>query len=396
MIRFTLLAQDGSARRGRLETPHGVVETPVFMPVGTAATVKTLAPRDLEELGARIILANTYHLYLRPGHERVRRLGGLHRFMSWGGALLTDSGGFQVFSLGDLRRSGGSEEGRAVAGEGRHGGREAPGLVSISEEGVTFQSHLDGDRHFLSPEKAVEVQEALGADVIMAFDECPPSLADRRYHEESLARTQRWLMRCRDAWSSDGTSALFGIAQGGLFPDLRQRAIEEAAALDLPGYALGGYAVGEEPDQMWEGVARDAPRLPREKPRYLMGVGTPEDLLAGVGAGIDMFDCVLPTRCARNGLLFTSRGRLVIRNARWAEDERPADPGCGCYACRNFSRAYLRHLFKSGEILGLRLNTVHNLHHYLELMAEARTAVDGGRFEFFRKERLEAYRAGPE
>jgi queuine tRNA-ribosyltransferase len=409
-IRFQLLAEDGAARRGRLETAHGSLETPVFMPVGTAATVKTLEPRDLDALGARIVLANTYHLYLRPGHERVKRLGGLHRFMSWGGALITDSGGFQVFSLG---KKGANRE------------RAGPGLVEIAEEGVTFRSHLDGARHFLSPEKAIEVQEALGADVIMAFDECPPSLADRAYHELSLARTQRWLVRCRAAWleleerradrlpqgrlGESGSPceqpqgprggahprALFGIAQGGLFPDLRARAIEEAAALDLPGYALGGYAVGEAPAQMWEGVARDAPRLPREKPRYLMGVGTPEDLLAGIAAGIDMFDCVLPTRTARNGLLFTSRGKLVIRNARYADDEGPADPSCDCYTCRTFTRGYLRHLFKAGEILALRANTLHNLHFYLSLMAGARAAIEAGRFEAFRRERLEAWRAEP-
>jgi queuine tRNA-ribosyltransferase len=267
--------------------------------------------------------------------------------------------------------------------------------VEISEEGVTFRSHLDGSRHFLSPERAIEVQEALGADVVMAFDECPPSLADRAYHELSLARTQRWLVRCRKAWRNDAT-ALFGIAQGGLFPDLRARAIEEAAALDLPGYALGGYAVGEAPARMWEGVARDAPLLPADKPRYLMGVGTPEDLLAGVAAGIDLFDCVLPTRTARNGLLFTSRGKLVIRNARHADEAGPADPACSCYTCRTFSRAYLRHLFKSGEILGLRLNTLHNVHFYLSLMEGVRSAVEAGRFEAFRKERLDAWRAGEE
>ena len=411
MIRFDLLAEDGAARRGLLHTPHGSIETPAFMPVGTAATVKTLEPRDLVALGARIVLANTYHLYLRPGHERVRRLGGLHRFMSWDGALLTDSGGFQVFSLGERGAAGATEEG-ATAGRG------GPGLVEIAEEGVTFRSHLDGSRHFLSPERAIEVQEALGADVIMAFDECPPSLADRAYHEQSLARTQRWLVRCRDAWrraeeekvaGSGGASSphrtggasspqhecsLFGIAQGGLFPDLRARAIDEAAALDLPGYALGGYAVGETPERMWAGVARDAPRMPRAKPRYLMGVGTPEDLLAGVAAGIDLFDCVLPTRTARNGLLFTSRGKLVIRNARHADEEGPADPSCGCYTCRTFSRAYLRHLFKAGEILGLRLNTLHNLSFYLLLMAEARRAVEQRRFEVFRRERVEAWREG--
>jgi queuine tRNA-ribosyltransferase len=374
---FELLKEDGAARRGRLRTRRGTIETPVFMPVGTAATVKTLEPRDLEALGAGIILANTYHLFLRPGHERVARLGGLHRFMSWNGAVLTDSGGFQVFSLGE----------RGAKGRDRAG----PGLVEIGEEGVTFRSHLDGSRQFLSPEKAIEVQEALGADVIMAFDECPPSLADRAYHEVSLARTQRWLVRCRDAWvriesegrGEDGPRCnLFGIAQGGLFPDLRQRAIEEAAALDLPGYALGGYAVGEEPAQMWEGVARDAPRLPREKPRYLMA------------AGVDMFDCVLPTRTARNGLLFTSRGRLTIRNARFADDAGPADAECTCYTCRTFSRAYLRHLFRSGELLGLRLNTLHNVHFFLSLMDGARRAIEDGRFETFRRERLDAWRRG--
>jgi queuine tRNA-ribosyltransferase len=412
VIGFALIAEDGAARRGRLGTPHGEVETPAFMPVGTAATVKTLEPRDLEALGVRLVLANTYHLYLRPGHERVRRLGGLHRFMGWKGALLTDSGGFQVYSLGEARRDVEAAEAGEPDEAAPPAGREAPGLVSVSDDGVVFKSHLDGSRHAFTPERAVEVQEALGADVIMAFDECPPALADRRYHEEALARTQRWLVRCRAAWlqiearKAEGARApgpagggpapasLFGIAQGGLFPDLRRRAVEEGAALDLPGYALGGYAVGEEPEAMWEGVARDAPLLPRDKPRYLMGVGMPEDLLEGVAAGVDLFDCVLPTRCARNGLLFTARGRLVIRNARYAEDERPVEPGCPCYGCRTFSRAYLRHLFKSGEILGLRLNTLHNLQHYLSLMAGAREAIEQGRFAAFRRERLEAYRAG--
>ncbi|HEX9291969.1 MAG TPA: tRNA guanosine(34) transglycosylase Tgt [Anaeromyxobacteraceae bacterium] len=392
MISFALLGQDGAARRGRLTTPHATVETPVFMPVGTAATVKTLSPRDLDELGARILLANTYHLYLRPGHERVRRLGGLHRFMAWGGALLTDSGGFQVFSLGEASR--GEDEG--------NGGKL--GLVKIAEEGVEFRSHLDGTRHFLSPERAMEIQRALGADIIMAFDECPPSLAERSYHEASLARTQRWLVRCKAAWlegggsggaGAGGPTSLFAIAQGGLFPDLRRRAIEEAAALDLPGYALGGYAVGEEREQMWAGVARDAPLMPAGKPRYLMGVGTPEDLLAGVAAGIDMFDCVLPTRCARNGLLFTSEGRLTIRNAAFQDDERPADPACGCYTCRTFSRAYLRHLFKCGEVLALRLNTLHNLHYFLDLMAGARLAIEEGRFDAYRRAKIEGWRAAP-
>jgi queuine tRNA-ribosyltransferase len=378
VIGFQVLATDGAARRGRLDTSRGPVDTPVFMPVGTAAAVKTLEPRDLEAAGARIVLGNTYHLYLRPGHERVARLGGLHRFMAWGGALLTDSGGFQVFSLGE----GSREDGK-------------PGLARISEEGVEFRSHLDGSRHLLTPERSIAIQEALGADVIMAFDECPPALADRAYHEASLARTQRWLSRCREAWRRDGPASLFGICQGGLFPDLRRRAVEEAAALDLPGYALGGYAVGEEPAVMWAGVARDAPLLPAGKPRYLMGVGTPEDLLAGVAAGVDMFDCVLPTRCARNGLLFTSQGRLTIRNAAFQDDQRPADPACGCYTCRTFTRAYLRHLYRSGELTGLRLNTLHNVQYFLDLMAGARRAIEAGCFAAYRRERLEGWRAGP-
>jgi queuine tRNA-ribosyltransferase len=379
MIQFALIAEEGAARCGRLTTPHGPVETPAFMPVGTAATVKTLDPRDLADLGARMVLSNTYHLYLRPGHELVRRHGGLHRFMAWGGATLTDSGGFQVYSLG----------------EGKGAAAGSPGLGRIEEEGVEFRSHLDGSRHRFTPEGVMAIQEALGADVIMAFDECPPARAERAYHEASLARTQRWLLRCKAAWHPDGPSALFGIAQGGLFADLRRRAILEAAALDLPGYALGGYAVGESPPELWEGVARDAPLLPREKPRYLMGVGTPEDLLAGMAAGIDLFDCVLPTRCARNGLLFTTRGKLVIRNAVYADDPRPVDPDCGCYGCRTFSRAYLRHLFKCGEMLGLRLNTLHNLHHYLELMKRSREAIAAGGFAAFRRDWLERARRGP-
>jgi queuine tRNA-ribosyltransferase len=275
--------------------------------------------------------------------------------------------------------------------------------VTISEEGVTFRSHLDGSRRFLSPEIATQVQLALGADVIMAFDECPPALADRAYHERSLARTQRWLARCRAAWVEGSRrraeaglhpSSLFGIAQGGLHGDLRARAIEEAAALDLPGYALGGYAVGESPQEMWAGVARDAPLLPAGKPRYLMGVGTPEDLLAGIAAGIDLFDCVLPTRTARNGLLFTSRGKLPIKNARFTEDERPIDEACACPTCRTYTRAYLRHHFRAQEITALRANTIHNLHYFLTLMAEARTAIEEGRFGPFRLARQAAWRAG--
>lgn len=388
MLSFQVLARDGAARRGRLLTPHGAVETPAFMPVGTAGTVKALAPTDLHEVGAAMVLANTYHLYLRPGHERIRRLGGLHRFMAWPGPILTDSGGFQVYSLGGAAR-------RERGGDG---------LVRITEDGVEFRSHLDGGRHLLSPEGAIAIEEALGADVIMALDECPPARAERAHHEASLARTQRWLVRCKSAWQSaeetkaaEGSAppcSLFGIVQGGLFADLRRRAVEEAAALELPGYALGGYAVGEEPEEMWAGVARDAPQLPPEKPRYLMGVGMPQDLLRAVAAGIDLFDCVLPTRCARNGLLFTSRGRLTIRNAAFQDDERPADPGCDCYACRTFSRAYLRHLARCGEILGLRLNTLHNLHYFLGLMAGARRAIEEGSLDRYRRDREEGWSAG--
>jgi queuine tRNA-ribosyltransferase len=400
VIRYQLLSTDGAARRGRLHSARGTVETPVFMPVGTAASVKTLEPRDLVALGARIVLGNTYHLFLRPGPELIERLGGLHRFMAWDGLALTDSGGFQVFSLGEGAAAPEPAEG---TGRSRPGRSEPGGLVTIAEEGVTFRSHLDGSRKFLSPEVATEVQLALGADVIMAFDECPPALAARDYHERSLARTQRWLVRCRGAWLAGSRrradagltpSALFGIAQGGLHPDLRRRAIEEAAALDLPGYALGGYAVGEAPATTWEGVARDAPLLPAAKPRYLMGVGTPEDLLAGIAAGIDMFDCVLPTRCARNGLLFTSRGKLTIRNARFTDDARPLDERCACPTCATYTRAYLRHLFRAGELTGLRANTIHNLHYFLALMAEAREAIEARRFDAFRREREAGWRAG--
>jgi queuine tRNA-ribosyltransferase len=363
LVRFQLLRKDEAtrARRGRLHTPHGAVETPVFMPVGTAGSVKALGPDDLAREDARLILGNTYHLYLRPGHELVRTLGGLHRFMSWPNALLTDSGGFQVYSLSERR--------------------------TLSDDGVTFRSHLDGSSHHFTPEKAVAIQEALGADIIMAFDECPPAASARAYFEESLRRTTSWLRRCEKAWTRTGSS-LFGIVQGGLFADLRRRHAEEVCAVDLPGYALGGYSVGEEPQAMHEGVALSAPLLPEDKPRYLMGVGTPIDLVTCVGLGIDMFDCVLPTRTARNGLLYTSQGKLTIRNAEHARDPRPADPACTCYTCRTFSRAYLRHLFATQEILAMRLNTLHNIHYFLDLMARMRAALDEGRFAAFEREFL--------
>jgi queuine tRNA-ribosyltransferase len=361
LVRFELLHQDREtgARRGRLHTPHGVIETPVFMPVGTVGSVKALGPDDLTALDAQIILGNTYHLMLRPGEELVGAMGGLHRFISWERPMLTDSGGFQVFSLAEKRK--------------------------ITEEGAEFQSHLDGSRHLLTPERSIAIQETLGADIIMAFDECPPALAERAYFEASLARTTRWLKRCVSAWSRE-RSSLFGIVQGGLDISLRRRHAEEVCAVDLPGYALGGFSVGEEPRAMHEGVAASAPLLPRDKPRYLMGVGTPLDLATCVGSGIDMFDCVLPTRCARNGLLFTSTGKVVIKNAAHARDEKPLDPACQCYTCRTFSRAYLRHLFVAREILAMRLNTLHNVHYFLTLMRRAREAIEQDRYAAFTAE----------
>ncbi len=354
-VRFELLHVDAQtgARRGRLHTPHGTIETPIFMPVGTAGSVKAVGPDDLVALEAQIILGNTYHLMLRPGEALVAELGGLHRFISWDRPMLTDSGGFQVFSLSQKRK--------------------------ITEEGAAFQSHIDGSKHLLSPERSIEIQELLGADVIMAFDECPPALSERPYFEASLARTTRWLGRCVKAWGRQ-RSSLFGIVQGGLHEDLRKRHAEEVCAFELPGYALGGYSVGEEPKAMHASVATSAPLLPKDKPRYLMGVGTPVDLVTCVGAGVDMFDCVLPTRCARNGLLFTSQGRLTIKNAVYAKDARPLDEKCRCYTCRTFSRAYLRHLFVSQEILAMRLNTLHNLHHFLQLMQGAREAIEQDRY----------------
>jgi queuine tRNA-ribosyltransferase len=330
------------------------------MPVGTVGSVKAVGPDDLAALGAEIVLGNTYHLYLRPGHQLVRELGGLHRFMSWTGGLLTDSGGFQVFSLSERRK--------------------------VSEEGVEFRSHLDGSKHAFTPELAMQIQLALGPDIAMAFDECPPSGAPRDYHEASMARTTRWLDRCIAAMREPGQTALFGIIQGGLHQDLRTRHIAEICSRPLAGYALGGYSVGESPASMREGVAGSAPQMPKDRPRYLMGVGTPLDLVECVSNGIDMFDCVLPTRCARNGLLFTTHGKVVIRNAEYQRDSKPVDPECTCYTCRTFSRAYLRHLFHAKEILAMRLNTIHNLHYYLSLMRRVRSAIEQQRYGAFLKE----------
>ncbi|RMF47238.1 MAG: tRNA guanosine(34) transglycosylase Tgt [Deltaproteobacteria bacterium] len=360
-FRFELLAEDAgtAARRGRMHTRRGVIETPVFMPVGTQATVKGMLPEALADIGAQIILGNTYHLFLRPGHELVERLGGLHRFMNWSGPILTDSGGFQVFSLGELRK--------------------------IDEDGVTFQSHIDGSRHRLTPESSIEVQQRLGADIVMAFDECIPWPAERRYVDESTARSGRWARRCRQAHRPDG-SALFGIVQGGMDPALRRRSAEELIEIGFDGYALGGLSVGEETERMYEVMSRSLPLLPKDRPRYVMGVGTPENLIEGIARGTDMFDCVMPTRNARNGVLFTSFGRISIKQARYRDDDSPIDPACDCYVCRHYSRAYLRHLFQANEILSSVLNTHHNLHYYLHLMAKARRAIEEGRFEAFRRE----------
>lgn len=345
---FEIEAVDPSgARTGRFHTPHGVVETPVFAPVGTKATVKALRPSDLHELGVTLVLSNTYHLYLRPGDDIIRDLGGLHSFMNWDGPILTDSGGFQVFSLSDTRE--------------------------IDAGGVTFQSHLDGSYHRFTPEKSVAIQENLGADIIMAFDECPPP-DDYDYVKESLGRTHPWLLRCLDA-KTRPDQALFGIVQGGIFPDLRQESARFITDLDLPGYAIGGLAVGESKAQMYATLNFLQPLLPADKPRYLMGVGAPEDVVNAVRRGVDIFDCVLPTRIARNGAALVKGGRLNLRNAQYARDPAPIDAACTCYACANFSRAYLRHLVKANEILAHVLLTTHNLHFLLRLMEEIRQAI---------------------
>ena len=360
-LKFSLTAVDSgsAARSGVITTPHGSIPTPIFMPVGTQATVKSLTPDDLEQIDAKIILGNTYHLYLRPGHELVRKLGGLHKFMQWHGPILTDSGGFQVFSLGELRK--------------------------ITEEGVKFQSHIDGSRHFISPEVSIAIQEALGSDIMMCFDECPPSPADFDYVKKSLEMTTRWARRCKEAKTRDD-QALFGIVQGGIFPELRQRSMSDLQEIGFDGYALGGVSVGEEKERMLDVIRFSAPMFPADKPRYVMGIGTPEDLIEAIHAGFDMFDCVMPTRNARNGMLFTSFGRVNIKRGEYLDDESPLDPECSCYVCRTFSRAYLRHMFRCGEILSARLNTLHNLHYYLNLMKDARAAIMAGRFTAFRQE----------
>lgn len=358
-VHFQVLHQDSDcrARTGKLETGHGVINTPIFMPVGTNATVKAMRPENLQEAGAQIILANTYHLYLRPGHRLVAQLGGLHTFMAWDGPILTDSGGFQVYSLTDLR--------------------------TITEEGVRFRSHIDGSPHLLTPELSIKVQEALGADIIMCFDECPPAEAERGYVERSLAMTTRWARRCKEAHCRTDQQ-LFGIVQGGRFSDLRQRSLHELQEIGFDGYALGGLSVGEEKPVMHEVMDACSDLLPVDHPRYIMGIGTPEDLVEAVWRGYDMFDCVMPTRNARNGMLFTSQGRVNIKRKQYEDDQGPLDPDCTCYVCRTYSRAYLRHLFRSGEILSAMLNTHHNIAWYLGLMARIRTAIEQNRFTAFR------------
>jgi queuine tRNA-ribosyltransferase len=355
---FSLLHTDADsrARLGRIITPHGAIATPAFAPVGTQATVKALDPRDLRELGAELILGNTYHLYLRPGADVIAAMGGLHRFMGWDGPILTDSGGFQVFSLAENRK--------------------------IDDEGVTFRSHIDGSLHTFTPEMVVRVQERIGADIMMCLDVCAEP-SDRPYNEQALARTHAWAERCRAA-QTRLDQALFGIVQGGIFPDLRRQSAEFLAGLDLPGYAIGGLSVGETKEQMHAMLDFTAPLLPAGKPRYLMGVGAPEDLLEAVSRGIDLFDCVLPTRLARNAALFTRQGRLNMRNARFERDPAAIEEDCACYTCRHFSRAYLRHLFKAEELLAYRLATIHNVHFLLQLMCDVRAAIAEGRFADFK------------
>ncbi|MFS8512255.1 MAG: tRNA guanosine(34) transglycosylase Tgt [Planifilum fulgidum] len=366
-VRYELIkvCKQSGARLGRLHTPHGTFETPMFMPVGTQATVKTMSPEELEEIGSGIILANTYHLYLRPGHDVVREAGGLHRFMNWNRGILTDSGGFQVFSLSPLRK--------------------------ITEEGVSFRSHISGEPLFLSPEKSIEVQNALGADIIMAFDECPPYPAEREYVRASLERTTRWAERCLKAHRRPQDQALFGIVQGGMYKDLREQSAKQLVAMDFPGYAVGGLSVGEPKELMYEILSHTTPLLPAGKPRYLMGVGSPDALIEGVIRGIDMFDCVLPTRIARNGTTMTSQGRLVVRNARYARDFSPLDPECDCYTCRHYTRAYIRHLIKADEIFGLRLTTYHNLYFLTRLMERIREAIRKDRLLDFRDQFFARY-----
>lgn len=362
---FIKTCKQSGARLGRLHTPHGIIDTPTFMPVGTQATVKTMSPEELKMMDAHIILSNTYHLFLRPGHEIVREAGGLHKFMNWDRPILTDSGGFQVFSLSKLRK--------------------------ITEEGVQFRNHLNGDKLFISPEIAMEIQNALGPDLMMAFDECPPYPADYQYVKLSTERTSRWAERCLKAHARPHDQALFAIVQGGMFADLRKESAAQLTSMDFPGYAIGGLSVGESKELMYEVLDNTVPLLPTNKPRYLMGVGSPDALLEGSIRGVDMFDCVLPTRIARNGTVMTSEGRLVVKGAKLTRDFGPLDPNCSCYTCKNYSRAYLRHLLKADETFGIRLTTYHNLHFLLDLMRNVRQAIAEDRLLDFRDEFFDRY-----
>jgi queuine tRNA-ribosyltransferase len=363
-FRFEILAKDplSRARVGRIETNHGSFSTPAFLPVGTQGTVKSLTPEELTEVGAQVILANTYHLYLRPGHEVIRKLGGLHTFIHWNQPILTDSGGYQIFSLRALRK--------------------------ISEEGVTFQSHLDGSLHTLTPEKVMDIQRLLGSDIAMVLDECIPYPSPYDYAKGSIGLTTRWAKRCLED-RRENDPALFAIVQGGIYRDLREESAKNLVPLNFDGYAIGGLSVGEPKEAMKDVLESTAPLLPEQAPRYLMGVGTPQDILEAVRLGIDMFDCVLPTRNARNGTLFTSSGKLSIKQAQYAEDGRPVDEQCTCYTCRHYSRAYLRHLYLAREILSSRLNTIHNLYYYMDLVAKIRKVIGEGRFlDLYRKQHL--------
>lgn len=366
-IKYELIktCKQTGARLGRVTTPHGSFETPIFMPVGTLATVKTMSPEDLKSMDAHIILSNTYHLWLRPGEDIIEEAGGLHRFMNWDGSILTDSGGFQVFSLSDMRE--------------------------IEEEGVHFRNHLNGEKLFLSPEKATQIQNVLGSDIMMAFDECPPYPATYDYMKTSVERTSRWAERCLKAHRRSYDQGLFGIVQGGEFEDLRKQSVRDLVSLDFPGYAIGGLSVGEPKDVMNRVLEFTTPELPANKPRYLMGVGSPDSLIDASIRGVDMFDCVLPTRIARNGTCMTSTGRLVVRNAKFARDFRPIDENCDCHVCQNYSRAYIRHLIKCNETFGFRLTTYHNLYFLLNLMKQVREAIKEDRLGDFREAFFELY-----
>ena len=366
-IKYEIYKKSGKARCGKITTPHGEIETPVFMPVGTQATVKTMKVEDLHDIGSEIILANTYHLFLRPGDDLVARAGGVHKFMNWNKPMLTDSGGFQVFSLGALRK--------------------------ITEEGVHFSSHISGEKLFISPEKSIDIQNNLGADIIMAFDECPPGKSSYEYIKNSLHRTTRWAKRCIDANKNKDKQGLFGIIQGGIYDDLRELSLKELKEYedDFSGFAIGGLSVGEDKPDMYRIIRNIVPKMPEEKPRYLMGVGDPVDMLEAVENGIDMMDCVLPSRIGRHGTVFTSKGKIAIKSAKYKEDFTTLDEGCDCYVCKNYTRAYIRHLFSAGEILAMHLATYHNLYFLIKLMKDSREAIKEDRFLEFKAEFLEKY-----